>query len=175
MALNKAQLEIFSGLPREGLLEYIDMLQKNWWNLQNNWMAYMNREYGEEAAVRGDSHCFSANARVQMYRLKKMFGLTETLDDLMKAMVLSTLWVNGEFEIWKPDEDRFRIRVTNCYQQVKRLEEGIGELGCKPAGMSICKAVIEVIHPAVETTCIFCPPDEHPRDAWCEWEFAAGG
>ncbi|MBI4270344.1 MAG: hypothetical protein HY615_08425 [Candidatus Rokubacteria bacterium] len=51
MALSKAQTEILSALTREQLLEFIDMQQKNWWNLQNNWMAYMNAEYGMEAAV----------------------------------------------------------------------------------------------------------------------------
>jgi len=72
MALNTPQAEILSRLSREQLLEFIDTLQKNWWNLQNNWMAYMNREYGEEAALKGDSQCFGANAKVQVHRFKRM-------------------------------------------------------------------------------------------------------
>lgn len=52
MALNKAQMEILSKLSRDELLDFIDMLQKNWWNLQNNYILYINNEYGEEAAVK---------------------------------------------------------------------------------------------------------------------------
>ena len=134
MALSKPQMEILSTLTREQLLEFIDMQQKNWWNLQNNWMAYMNAEYGMEAAVKGDCHCFPANARVQMLRLKKLLGLGADRDALMKAMVLSTIWANGEYDVTQVDDRTFRIRVTDCRQQVRRLEEGMGELACKAAG-----------------------------------------
>lgn len=171
MALNKAQLEILAKLSREELLDFIDLLQRNWWNLQNNWMAYINRQYGEEAAVKGDSHCFGASARAQMYRLRKMFGLKGDIQSVMDAMVLSTIWANGEYDIWKVDDTHFRIRVTNCYQQVRRLEEGMGVLPCKPAGIAICEAAMEVINPAVKVNCLFCPPDDRPPDAWCDWEF----
>jgi len=171
VALNKAQAERLSKLSKDKLLEFIDMLQKNWWNLQNNHMLYINNEYGEEAAVRSDSHVFPANATVQVYRLKKMFNLKDDLRSLMDAMVLSTIFANGDYEIWKIDEKRFRIKVTNCYQQVRRLEDGIGELACKPAGIAICEAAAKVINPAAEVKCLVCPPDEHPDDVWCDWEF----
>ncbi|OGL17847.1 MAG: hypothetical protein A3F92_08650 [Candidatus Rokubacteria bacterium RIFCSPLOWO2_12_FULL_71_22] len=175
MALSKPQTEILSALTREQLLEFIDMQQKNWWNLQNNWMAYMNAEYGMEAAVKGDCHCFPANARVQMLRLKKLLGLGADLDALMKAMVLSTIWANGEYDVTRVDDRTFRIRVTDCRQQVRRLEEGMGELACKPAGLAISEAAARVIHPGCQVRCLVCPPDAHPRDVWCEWEFALPG
>jgi hypothetical protein len=25
--------------------------------------------------------------------------------------------------------------------------------------------------PRIETRCICCPPDRHPEDVWCAWEF----
>jgi len=171
MALNKAQAEKLSKHTKEELIDFIDMLQRNWWNLQNNWMLYVNNEYGEEAAVKGDSHCFTANAKVQMYRLIKMYGLKGDLQSLMDAMVLSTIWANCDYDIWKIDDTKFRIKVTNCYQQVRRVEDGIGELACKPAGIAICEAAGKVINKETQMKCIVCPPDEHPSDVWCEWEF----
>ena len=133
MALNKPQAEILSKLSKEQLLDFVDTLQKNWWNLQNNWMAYVNREYGEEAAVKADSHCFGASAKVQVHRFKGMFGLKDDLPSMMDA--------------------------------------GLGELACKPAGMAICEAAASVINPAIRVTCLVCPPEAHPADVWCEWEF----
>jgi hypothetical protein len=47
MALSPAQAEKLSQLSKEQLLEFIDMQQKNWWNLQNNYILYINNEYGE--------------------------------------------------------------------------------------------------------------------------------
>jgi hypothetical protein len=171
MALTGPQTEILSALSKEQLLELIDIQQKNWWNLQNNWMAYMDREYGQEAAVKGDCHCFPANARVQVFRLKKLLGLEDDVESLRKAMVLSTIWANGEYEVWKVDERRLRIKVTTCHQQVRRLEEGVGELGCKPAGIAISEAAARALHPDWKVRCLVCPPDAHPEGVWCEWEF----
>lgn len=171
MPPSASQMEILSTLSRDQLLELIDVQQKNWWNLQNHWMAYMDREYGMDAAVKGDSHCCAANARVQMFRLRRLLGLGDDVDSLMKAMILSTIWANGEYEIWKIDATRFRIRVTTCHQQVKRLEEGLGELACKPAGLAVAEAGARAINPACGVRCLVCPPDDHPRDRWCEWEF----
>lgn len=170
MALSASQREILATLSREELLEVIDLQQKNWWNLQNHWMAYMNREYGMEAAVRADAHCFGANARVQVFRLKKLLGLGEDLDALRQVMVLSTIWANGESEVSVVDDTTLRIRVTDCHQQVRRLEEGLGELACKPAGLAICEAAARALNPACAVRCVVCPPDPHPRDIWCEWE-----
>ena len=171
MTLKQAQLDRLSGLSREQLLDFIDMQQKNWWNLQNNWMLYVNTEYGEEAAVKGDSHCFPRTAKVQMYRLIKFLGLKDDLGSLMDAMVLSTIWANGDYEIWQVDDTRFRIKVVHCYQQVRRLEDGLSELPCKPAGIAICEAAAQVINPNARVRCLVCPPDEHPEDVWCDWEF----
>ena len=171
MALNKWQRQRLSELSKDELLDFIDMFQKNWWNLQNNYILYLNNEYGEEAAVKADGHCFSANAKVQIYRLKKMFGLKDDLQSLMDAMILSTIWANSDYDIWQLDEDRFRIKVTNCYQQVRRVEDGLSEFSCKPAGLAICEAAAEIVNPATQVECIVCPPDEHPDDVWCEWEF----
>jgi hypothetical protein len=175
VALSKPQLERLSRLSKEELLAFIDVLQKNWWNLQNNYILYLNTEYGEEAAVKADATCFPANAKVQMYRLKKLFKLKDDIPSLVDAMVLSTIWANGDFEVYDAGKDSFKIRVTNCYQQVRRLEEGMGEISCKPAGIAICEAAARVINPAAEVKCLVCPPDPHPKDVWCDWEFKIPG
>ena len=171
MALNPEQHKRMKRLSKEQLIEFIENLQKNWWNLQNNYILYIDNTYGAEAAVKADAHCFPANAKVQMYRLKKMFGLKDDMGSLMEAMVLSTIWANCDYDLVEVDDERFRIKVTNCYQQVRRLEAGMGEIACKPAGIAICEAAAKVINPEAGMRCLVCPPDKHPEDVWCEWEF----
>ncbi len=29
----------------------------------------------------------------------------------------------------------------------------------------------KTIDPMIKTRCVFCPPDDHPEDAYCRWEF----
>jgi hypothetical protein len=171
MALNTLQHERLSRFSKDQLLEFIDTLQKNWWNLQNNYILHINTEYGEAAAVKADGICFPANARVQVFRLKKMLGLKDDVASLKEAMILSTIWTNCDYEMWDVDERTFRIQVTNCYQQVRRVEDGLGEIGCKPAGIAICEAAVKAIHPGATVKCLVCPPDKHPAEVWCDWEF----
>ena len=115
MALNELQTEKLSKLSKGELLDFIDMLQKNWWNLQNNYILHINQEYGEEAAVNADAQCFPANAKVQMFRLRKIFGLKTDLRSLMDAMILSTIWVNSvTYGKWmkEPSESRSRTVIN---------------------------------------------------------------
>lgn len=170
MVLNSLHADKLSQLNKEQLIEYVDIFHKNWWNLQNNYILYLNNTYGEEAAVAADAHCFSANARVQAFRLKKFFGLGDDLQALMDIMVLSTIWSNVNYEINKVSDQKFNIKVTDCHQQVRRLEEGLGEIPCKLAGIAICEAAVNVISPQASVKCLLCPPDEHPDNLWCEWE-----
>jgi hypothetical protein len=44
MALTEAQTEELSKLSKEQLLDVIEMNQKNWWNLQSNYILYINNE-----------------------------------------------------------------------------------------------------------------------------------
>jgi len=175
MALNKPQMEILSKLSKNELLDFIDLLQKNWWTLQNNYILYINNKYGEDAAVEADGHVFSASAKAQMHRLRKMFGLKDDVQSLMDAMILSTIWANGDYDVSRVDEHKFRLKVTKCHQQLRRLEEGLGELPCKAAGLAICDVASAVINTAFKTECLVCPPDEHSDDVWCEWEFQLTG
>jgi hypothetical protein len=51
------------------------------------------------------------------------------------------------------------------------VEDGLGEIGCKPAGIAICEAAVKAIHPGATVKCLVCPPDKHPAEVWCDWEF----
>jgi uncharacterized protein DUF6125 len=170
MAPSKHQMEVLSTFSREQLLELIDIHQKSWWNLQNHWSSYLEGEYGMEAAVRADRFCFPANARLQVFRLKKLLGLGNDLESLRKALVLSTIWANGEYDITTVG-DTLRIRVTRCPQQMRRVADGAGEFACKPAGIAISEAAARAVNPGCRVRCVLCPPDQHPKDVWCEWQF----
>jgi len=39
-------------LPKEKLVELIDIGEKNYWSCQSYWMTYVERDYGEDAAGR---------------------------------------------------------------------------------------------------------------------------
>jgi len=160
-----------AGLSKEQLVDYAEMMTKNWWNLQNNWMLQVSRRFGSEVAAEFDALVFGRQAEVQARRLKKLFSLGDDIQSLVRAVNLSTLLSNVEFEYVNIGDKSCRIRVTSCSMQLARREAGLPELPCKVAGMEANSRFALAINPRIKTTCIVCPPDKHPDDIWCEWEF----
>jgi hypothetical protein len=53
--------------------------------------------------------------------------------------------------------------------------KGLDEFGCKPVRFGFLKAFAKEFNPDIVVNCNVCPPDEHPDDLWCEWEFKMKG
>ncbi|MFZ5632863.1 MAG: DUF6125 family protein [Bacillota bacterium] len=158
-------------MSREEMIKYIDELHKFFWNIQGNWMQFVSEKYGTEAAREGDTRVFGRNGEVQGWLLKKLFGLGESMEDLGKALVFSTMLSNVEYEISEVSDRHIRARVTKCHMQLGRRKSGLPELPCKEAGLAALGRFGRAVNPDLEIECIVCPPDEHPEDLWCEWEW----
>lgn len=158
-------------LSKKELIEYAEMMASNWWNLQNNWMLNITQRYGSETAAEFDALIFGRQAEVQAWRLRKLFSLGDDIQSFIKAINVSTLLANVEFEYVEVDDKHCRIRVTSCSMQLARRKLGLPELPCKIAGIAANGRFASAMNPKIKTTCIICPPDEHPDDLWCEWQF----
>jgi len=42
---------------------------------------------------------------------------------------------------------------------------------CKTVGIIEYSGFAKTIDPRIQTKCLVCPPDPHPYDVWCAWEF----
>lgn len=153
------------------LVEYADFLDKSFWTHQGQWMTHINKRYGTEEAADFDEMVFGRSGEVQAYRLKKLFGLNGTISDLVRALTLSTVWSNVDYEWLDISENTARLRIINCIMQKNRLELGLPELPCKKAGLKANELAAKVMNPKIRTTCVVCPPDPHEEDRWCEWLF----
>ena len=52
------------------------------------------------------------------------------------------------------------------------MENGLDEFECKPVRFGFLKSFAKEFNPNIEVICNVCPPDKHPEDLWCEWEFS---
>jgi hypothetical protein len=64
----------------------------------------------------------------------------------------------------------FILQIPKCGQD-RRKAEGRPELPCKKAGIACFENQASVINPKFKMTCVYCPPDKHPKDYWCKWRF----
>ena len=61
--------------------------------------------------------------------------------------------------------------MLDCRVQSARKRRGLQDFPCKPVGISEYGLFAKTVDPRIETRCIICPPDNHPEDYYCAWEF----
>jgi hypothetical protein len=153
---------------KEQLIDYIDILSRNFWTVQNNWMANVNKKYGSEVAAEMDELLWSKWPAVEAYRFKQYFKLGEGLADVAKVLELSLSAEEGpQAEYLEFNDKRIVFRVTRCPMQIQRVKQGWDELNCKPAFTAMWKAVAGVINPEIRVVKVYAPHDPHTEDDWC--------
>ncbi|MBU2547180.1 MAG: hypothetical protein KKB20_02105 [Proteobacteria bacterium] len=161
----RAELEKMS---KAEIIDYIDVLGKNFWSLQNNWMANVTMRYGSDVAAEFDEMLWGKWSAVEAHRFRKLWNLGDTLADVVKVMTFSLSAEEGpRGGISEFTENRLAFKIVHCPMQIARQEAGWPELNCKPAFEAMWRAIISVINPGIELTRIYAPHDPHSEDDWC--------
>jgi hypothetical protein len=158
----------FKKFSKDQLIDFIQMASKNFWTLQNNWIFYVEKRFGHEAAVEMDEICYGRAMEVQAYRLKRFFNLKDDLASLIQVLKFSLfgLYADGlEYEVYG---NRAIRRVRRCPMQLRRLKDGLPELHCKKALTFTASKIAQIINPDIKVISVMAPPDFHPKDLWCE-------
>ncbi len=163
--------EILRQLSKEELIDLVEIAGNDFWGCQGNWIYYIENEHGLEEAAKADEKIFPRIAKAQAQEVKELFDLGDDIQSLKRSLELCT-YSGGflEAQFLEVTDNRLKIQINKCGQDI-RLEQGREVLPCKPAGLGCFKSHANVINPNINVNCVFCPPDEHPDDAWCEWEF----
>jgi hypothetical protein len=68
-------------------------------------------------------------------------------------------------------DGRLRFYMNDCRVQSARKRRGLPDFPCKPVGLVEYSTFATEIDPRIRTHCIACPPDPHPDEYYCGWEF----
>jgi hypothetical protein len=66
---------------------------------------------------------------------------------------------------------RVVFRMLDCRVQSARKRRGLADFPCRPVGMVEYAEFAKAIDPRIKMNCVACPPDDHPEEYWCAWEF----
>jgi len=69
------------------------------------------------------------------------------------------------------DDKKIIFRMNQCRVQLARQRKNMPDFPCKSVGLVEYTNFARAIDPRIQTRCIACPPDEHPSDYYCAWEF----
>jgi len=167
-------LDVIKDLPKETLIDIIEMLGKNWLTVDGLWFQIVEREYGLETATRFDEEMWSKQLPTEVRRIKKALKIDEKgpLAVARANLFLTAYFGPGfDFDIKEISPSRVVQTCVRCPNQEARMRQGQEGFSCKRLGMAERTNFAKFIDPEVQIKCLVCPPDPHPDEFWCQWEF----
>ena len=155
------------------LINYIEDLSKNWLAIDGTWFQAVEKEFGIEKAIDIDIKQWKRFTVIEAKRIKQRFKLPDNggIPALIRALKFRIYANINEQEIVEISENRCIFRMNNCRVQYARKSRGLPDFPCKGVGLVEYGDFAKIIDPRIETNCICCPPDDHPEEYYCAWEF----
>jgi hypothetical protein len=162
-----------AALEKEELVRIVMDDAKNWLAHDGLWFQAVEAAHGMEAAISADRAAWErftvveANRIMERLRMQPGGGIPALLEALRHRLYAR---LNAQ-EVTEASDRRAVFVMRDCRVQSARRRKGLPDFPCKSVGAVEYAEFARAIDPRIETRCIACPPDEHPPDAWCAWEF----
>jgi hypothetical protein len=159
-------------LTHEQLLVLTRNFAKNWLAHDGLWFQAVERAHGLEHAIELDAEAWSRFSPLEAKRIAKLLELGERpgLEGLERALEFRLYAVlNRQSSVL--EDGVLRFYMNDCRVQSARKRKGLPDFPCKQVGLVEYRTFAEAIDPRIETRCLACPPDEHPEEFYCGWEF----
>ncbi len=162
-----------SDIPREKLIGMLDDFAKDWLAHDGLWFQAVEQRFGMEAAMDCDRKGWERFTVIEAERIMRRHNISKGngLAGLKRALNYRLYSRLNKQEIVQEDENRFVFRMNDCRVQSARKRKGLSDFPCKPVGIVEYSEFARTIDPRIRTTCVACPPDEHPDEFYCAWAF----
>lgn len=163
----------FDDLTREDLEGMLCDAALNWLAHDGLWFLAVEDKLDLESAIELDMKAWENFTVIEAKRIMKRHGIEEGggIPALARALGLRLYAFINEQEIVEQSEKHLVFRMNDCRVQSARKKKGLPDFPCKPVGLVEYAGFASTIDPLIQTRCIGCPPDDHPDDWYCSWEF----
>jgi hypothetical protein len=159
---------------RESFLALLEDMAKRWLAHDGLWFQEVEKYCGMEKAIQLDAAAWEKFSAIEAKRIMSLLDIAPNggLPALKKALGLRLYAFVNDQEIIEIDENRFIFRMNNCRVQSARKRKNLPDFPCKSVGLVEYESFAGTIDPRIKTRCIACPPDDHPDEYYCAWEFS---
>lgn len=166
-------VQLLNRLTKEELIRIIIDDAKNWLAHDGLWFQAVESVHGMTAAIDADReawrHFTVIEAKRIMVRLElEPGGGIPALMECLKHRMYARLNLQ---QVVEQDDTRVVFRMVDCRVQSARRRKGLPDFPCKSVGLVEYGEFAKTIDSRIQTRCLACPPDPHPDDYWCAWEF----
>lgn len=160
-------------LDKEALVRIIMDDAKNWLAHDGLWFQAVERVHGMEAAIEADRAAWEGFTVLEARRIMDRLGLAPgggipALLECLQHRLYARLNTQEATEV---TASRAVFVMRDCRVQAARKRKELPDFPCKSVGLVEYAGFARTVDPRIETRCVACPPDGHPEDRWCTWEF----
>lgn len=165
--------KMLAEIPIEKLLDFFFLQIRNLWRVDGLYFLGMEEKFGTEAATEIDAEVWQIIAKIEAKKLRRMFQVGENagIPTIMNLLLESSWALDQPFKTIVISDNQAVLTIDRCRTQEARLKKGLSEFPCKKVRFGYLKNFAKTLNSNVKVNCIVCPPDKHPPDLWCRWEF----
>ncbi|MBN1221762.1 MAG: hypothetical protein JXB23_00840 [Candidatus Aminicenantes bacterium] len=158
---------------KEEVLGLLVDASKNWLAHDGLWFRAVEDKFGIDTAIELDKVAWKKFTAIEAKRIMQRLGITPgggipALIQCLKFRLYAHINVQ---EVLEASEARCVFHMKRCRVQDARKRQGLPDFPCKSVGIIEYSGFAKAVDPRIETKCLVCPPDPHPEDVWCAWEF----
>ena len=159
-------------MDKETLIDLLFMQMRNLWAVDGLYFLGIEDKFGTESATEIDGKVWEVMGKIEARRLKETLGIeSHGISAFIEALRASSWSLDLEEKEIILENSRALFRNTNCRVQKTRINKGLDEFPCKTVRWGYLKSFAKEFNQKIEVECNICPPDKHPEDLWCQWEF----
>ncbi|MHA1777087.1 MAG: DUF6125 family protein [Promethearchaeota archaeon] len=160
-------------LSKEQLMEYCELLSKNWLAHDGLWFQAIEQDTDIETAMRYDITAWKKFTQIEARRIKKFLNLPDLpgIPGLVEALKYRLYANINKQETVNITENSCEFYMNACRVQTARNRKNLPDFPCKSVGVVEYGYFAKTIDPRIKTECICCPPDVHPKEYYCAWRF----
>jgi hypothetical protein len=170
----KNMLNSKEDLSREQAIALLGSFAKRWIAHDGLWFLSVEKDHGLEDAIVHDIDAMSKFTVIEAKRIMEFLDIPEGsgLDALARALEFRLYAFVNQQKVLRPDKKTVILHMSDCRVQSARQRKNLPDFPCKPVGEVEYSLFASTIDPRIKTRCIACPPDEHPPEFFCGWEFS---
>lgn len=166
---------ILADATKEELVELLADMAKSWLANDGIWFQVVESNFDHDMyqAKRINDSCWFRFSYIEAKRIMGRLNLPKNggIPALKEALKYRQYALINRQEILDVGENKIVFRMNECRVQLARSRAGLPDYPCKSAGIVEYTRFAEGIDPRFKTNCIGCPPDPHPEEWYCAWEF----
>ncbi len=160
-------------LDKEELIKIIIDDAKDWIAMDGVWFQAVEFEYGLKETLKFDEMAWVRFSVIEANRIMNRIGLEPGggIPALMTCLENRLYARLNKIVFLEVEDKRLVYKMATCRIQETRKRKGLPDFPCKSVGIIEYSNFAKTVDPRIKTRCLICPPDEHPDDCWCKWEF----